>query len=86
MFFFWHPIDPWVLIPGLPHGSFMAQVPVALPTSSGASALHVALLACNLGPQERGEGRNQLNLGERQQKGGHTTTKRHFHEFSWGKL
>jgi len=28
------------------------QVPVALPTSSGASALHVALLACNLGPQD----------------------------------
>jgi len=27
-------------------------VPVALPTSSGASALHVALLACNLGPQD----------------------------------
>lgn len=26
---------------------------MALPTSSGASALHVALLACNLGPQER---------------------------------
>lgn len=26
-------------------------VPVALPTSSGASALHVALLACDLGPQ-----------------------------------
>ncbi|CAJ1453375.1 unnamed protein product [Effrenium voratum] len=28
------------------------QVPVALPTSSGASALHVALLACNLGPHD----------------------------------
>lgn len=28
------------------------NVPVALPTSSGASALHVALLACNLGPQD----------------------------------
>lgn len=28
------------------------KVPVALPTSSGASALHVALLACNLGPQD----------------------------------
>ncbi|CAK9096616.1 GDP-perosamine synthase [Durusdinium trenchii] len=28
------------------------QVPVALPTSSGASALHVAFLACNLGPQD----------------------------------
>ncbi|CAE7588274.1 perA, partial [Symbiodinium pilosum] len=27
-------------------------VPVALPTSSGASALHVALLACNLGAQD----------------------------------
>jgi len=27
-------------------------VPVALPTSSGASALHVALLACNLGTQD----------------------------------
>uniref|UniRef100_A0A7S2PJ77 DegT/DnrJ/EryC1/StrS aminotransferase family protein n=1 Tax=Zooxanthella nutricula TaxID=1333877 RepID=A0A7S2PJ77_9DINO len=27
-------------------------VPVALPTSSGASALHVALLACDLGPQD----------------------------------
>mmetsp|Transcript_120099 Transcript_120099/g.299591 ORF Transcript_120099/g.299591 Transcript_120099/m.299591 type:complete len:458 (-) Transcript_120099:152-1525(-) len=27
-------------------------VPVALPTSSGASALHVALLACNLGQQD----------------------------------
>ena len=27
-------------------------MPVALPTSSGASALHVALLACNLGPQD----------------------------------
>lgn len=28
------------------------KVPVALPTSSGASALHVALLACNLGPHD----------------------------------
>lgn len=28
------------------------NVPVALPTSSGASALHVALLACDLGPQD----------------------------------
>mmetsp|Transcript_18815 Transcript_18815/g.48848 ORF Transcript_18815/g.48848 Transcript_18815/m.48848 type:complete len:464 (-) Transcript_18815:56-1447(-) len=28
------------------------RVPVALPTSSGASALHVALLACDLGPQD----------------------------------
>eukprot|EP00927_Polykrikos_kofoidii_P055924 TRINITY_DN50109_c0_g1_i1.p1 TRINITY_DN50109_c0_g1~~TRINITY_DN50109_c0_g1_i1.p1 ORF type:complete len:446 (+),score=73.92 TRINITY_DN50109_c0_g1_i1:55-1392(+) len=27
-------------------------VPVAMPTSSGASALHVALLACDLGPQD----------------------------------
>lgn len=27
-------------------------VPVALPTSSGASALHVSLLACDLGPQD----------------------------------
>lgn len=28
------------------------EVPVALPTSSGASALHVALLACKLGPHD----------------------------------
>jgi len=28
------------------------SVPFALPTSSGASALHVALLACNLNPQD----------------------------------
>mmetsp|Transcript_17856 Transcript_17856/g.38260 ORF Transcript_17856/g.38260 Transcript_17856/m.38260 type:complete len:453 (+) Transcript_17856:154-1512(+) len=28
------------------------NVPVALPTSSGASALHVALLACDLGPED----------------------------------
>ena len=42
-----------------PKNALDGKVPVALPTSSGASALHVALLACNLGPQELQIGHNR---------------------------
>ena len=47
------------------------EVPVALPTSSGASALHVALLACNLGPQDRLKSQGNRVMGRLRAFSGH---------------